>query len=113
MKELTIDVKNPVAAIEDGKPVIKYESRTDTAIVASTKSANNLLDEYKQRGDIVVRVSERELYLIPEDIKAVLADAISAQIADSEIAEHVLNAAMKALDGACMFKRPPVVRKKA
>ena len=90
----------------------KFVDKVEMAIVASTKSQNNLVDELKQQGKIVASVKVEELYLDKAKTRQAVADFVSTQISDKVVCESIISHIVKALDGACVFKKPPVVRKK-
>ena len=90
----------------------KFVDKVETAIVASTKSQNNLIDEMKEQGKIVASVKVEEIFLDKGKTRQAVADFVLTQINDKAVAESIISHIVKALDGACVFKKPPVARKK-
>ena len=90
----------------------KFVDKVETAIVASTKSQNNLIDEMKEQGKIVASVKVEEIFLDKAKTRQAVADFVSTQVNDKAVADSIISHIVKALDGACVFKKPPVVRKK-
>lgn len=89
-----------------------YKTETVHYLVASTKSFNNLMDDLKAENKTPSTAERTDLFLD----KAVTEKAVTAMVADmvkdTEYAPLVVAHIMTALDGACVFKKPPVVRKK-
>ena len=90
----------------------QFVDKVETAIVASTKSQNNLIDYLKEQGKIVASVSVEEIFLDKGKTRQAVADFVETQINDKAVSDSVIAHIVKALDGACVFKKPPVARKK-
>lgn len=112
MQKVKLIFKTPIAVVENGKPAIKYETETSNHIVASTKSYNNLIENLKQENKIPTNSEVVDLFIDKAKTVNLIKDFISKEINDKETAEYVTNHIIKALDGACVFKKPPVVRAK-
>ena len=112
MQKLSISVNTPVAVMKDGKPVVEIKREIVSAVVASTKSQNNLIEEMKEQGKNVGTVKVEEIFLDKQATATAVAEMVAKQIKEEEIAKAVVSHIVKALDGACVFKKPPVVRKK-
>lgn len=112
MQKLSISVNTPVAVMKDGKPVVEIKKEIVSAVVASTKSQNNLIEEMKEQGKNVGTVKVEEFFLDKQTTANAVAEMVAKQIKEEEIAKAVVSHIVKALDGACVFKKPPVVRKK-
>lgn len=112
MQKLSISVNTPVAIMKDGKPVVEIKRETVSAVVASTKSQNNLIEEMKEQGKNVGTVKVEEFFLDKQATANAVAEMVAKQIKEEEIARAVVSHIVKALDGACVFKKPAVVRKK-
>ena len=98
MKKLTITY----VTFENGE----RRERTVTEIVASTKSQNNLLEQYSLDEKFVKgKPVEKELFVDAEKTAQALLGAF-AGIGDNATVTALVNHAMRALDGACMFERP-------
>ena len=87
---------------EQGK-TIGAEDFSLTAVVASTKSQNNLKAELADQGIAVVKVSATDLFLDKGKTDMVISELVASEISDGAIAEQVYKHIMKALDGACVF----------
>lgn len=112
MQKLSISLNTPVAVMKDGKPVVEIKKEIVSAVVASTKSQNNLIEEMKEEGKNVGTVKVEEFFLEKQAIATAVAEMVAKQIKEEEIAKAVVSHIIKTLDGACVFKKPPVVRKK-
>lgn len=111
MIKVNVEVRelNMAETIAKNRPV--YDSRFDNAIVASTKSLNNLLDEYKQKNETVANVQRKDYFLDKEEVKKAVAEMVENLVDDKAIVSDTVDHIMKALDGACVFYRP-IIRKK-
>lgn len=111
MIKVSIEVRelNMAATIAQNRPV--YDSRIDNAVVASTKSLNNLLDEYKQNNETVANVQRKDYFLDKEETEKAITEMVNKFVDDKTIVIETVDHIMKALDGACVFYRP-IVRKK-
>jgi hypothetical protein len=112
MQKVKLTFTTPTAVIENGKAVVKYETETADYIVASTKSYNNLVDDLKLQGKVATNAVVTDLFLDKTSTSKIIADCVKEQIKDTEIAQFITEHCLKALDGACVFKKPPVIRKK-
>lgn len=114
MQKVVVVVKKPMAEIgEDGKAFIRYEVDEETHLTASTKSTNNLLDELKQLGTVPTETKVEEFFLNKDETRKTISEMVEKLNPKKELNERVIAHIMKALDGACVFKKPPIVRKKA
>lgn len=91
-----------------------YNESVTTDIVASTKSFNNLMDDYKIKNQHAYSTSTEDIFLDKAVAKVKLAEliAVTHEKLDSVIVRDVIEHCISALDGACVFFKPPVVRKK-
>ena len=105
MQKLSISVNTPVAIIKDGKPVIEYKRETVYAVVASTKSQNNLIEEMKRQGQNVGTVKVEDLFLDKKATATAVAEMVENQLEkeSEEVKKAVAYHILKALDGACVF----------
>lgn len=114
MQKVVIIVKKPVAGIgDDGKAFIRYEIDEETHLTASTKSTNNLLDDLKQMGTVPAETKVEDFFLNKEETYKIISEMVEKLNPKKELNGGVVSHIMKALDGACVFKKPPIVRKKA
>lgn len=114
MQKVVVIVKKPVAEIgEDGKAFIRYEVSEEMHLTASTKSTNNLTDEIKQQGIIPTEIKVEEFFISKDETRKVISEMVEKLNPKKELNGNVVSHIMKALDGACVFKKPPIVRKKA
>ena len=98
MKKLTITY----VTFENGART----QHTVTEIVASTKSQNNLLEQYSIEEKFVKgKPVEQEIFVDVEKTAQALLSAF-AGVGDKETVTALVNHAIRALDGACMFERP-------
>lgn len=102
MKKLTITY----VTLEGGAK----QQHTTTEIVASTKSQNVLLRDYAEKDKFVKSVVEKDLFVDKAKTESAIRTAF-ADISDKATLEALVNHAMAALDGACMFVRPQVAKK--
>lgn len=115
MLKVNFEYKEAKAVIKDGKPVIEYDTSTSNYLVASTKSYNNLVDDLRLTGKIATKTNVSELFLDKAQTEKAILDLVSNQLkpkgeTDETIKAVVLHA-MQSLDGAVIFKRPPIKRK--
>lgn len=94
--------------IEAKKPV--YLEGEDLHVVASTKSFNNLLDDYKAYDKTVVKTERKDFYLDRDALNEAVEECVSAQIDNEEIAGLVVKHIQKVLDGGCIYYKP-IIRK--
>lgn len=88
-----------------------FDTATKTHIVASTKSFNNLTEEYASNGMPVSSSAKSDLWLEREKTEKAIAEMVTAQIADKDTAALVTEYLKKVLDGACVYYKP-ITRKK-
>lgn len=105
MQKLSISVNTPVAVMKDGKPVVEIKKEIVSAVVASTKSQNNLIDAMKEEGENVGTVKVEELFLDRQATATAVAEMVEKQLAkeSEEVRKAVVSHIVKALDGACVF----------
>lgn len=89
--------------LAEKRPV--YAERSDLAVVASTKSLNNLLDEYKAKNENVTKVERKDFFVDRNATNIAIADIVVTLVDDIEVQKAVADHIMKALDGACLFKK--------
>lgn len=97
--------------IEQKKEV--YNTATENYLVASTKSFNNLIDDLKADNMSPTKTEVRELFIDKQAMHDKVSAAVNDLVSDTEYRLLVVAHIMKALDSACVFKKPPIVRKKA
>lgn len=103
MQKLTLNVTE---LTEKGK-----QAKTLVAVVASTKSANNLKDDLAQN-DIFVKSCNVENVFIDKSVAEKHITALVEEgIKDAEIRADIIKHIMTSLDGACVFYKPPIKRK--
>lgn len=108
--EVTIKTLDLEKTLEVKKEV--YKTETANYLVASTKSFNNLMKDLKAENKVPSSVKTVELFLDKEEVKKVIINMVEDMVDDEEYMPLVIDHIMNALDGACIFKRPPVIRKK-
>lgn len=113
MQKVKVIYKEPVAFIENGQAKIKYDVKEETHITASTKSTNNLVDELTKENKKPTDVKVEEIYLDKAKTRQAITELVMSTVADNKIQNSVIEHVMKGLDTACVFKKPPIVRKKA
>ena len=89
-----------------------YKVETQNALVASTKSYNNLIDDLKAENKVATNSEIKELFLDKATTEKAIAAMVAANVADTAYQPLVTAHIMKALDSACVFKKPPIVRNK-
>lgn len=97
----TVDVNATIAS----KKAVFTETK-ETAIVASTKSYNNLVDERNASGTPVSESKTETLFLDKAETEKALAEFVARQVKEEAIRPAVVEHLMQALDGACVFYRP-------
>ena len=98
MKKLTITY----VTFKDGS----RKEHTVTEIVASTKSQNNLLEQYSVDEKFVKgKPVEKDLFVDAGKTASAL-QAAFVGVGDDATVKALVAHAMRALDGACMFERP-------
>lgn len=112
MQKVVVKFRAPVAVMENGKPVVKFDESEQTHLTASTKSTNNLLDDMKREGLVASDVIVKDFFLNKEETRKAVAELVGKISPEHELDESIIKHIMKALDGACVFKKPPIVRKK-
>ena len=110
MLKVNIEVRelDMPATIAQNRPV--YNVRVDNAVVASTKSLNNLLDEYKAKNETVARVNRVDYFIDKAETEKAVAEMVDKLVDDNTVKYETVEHIMKALDGACVFYRP-IIRK--
>lgn len=103
----TLDLEKTIA---EKRPT--YEETTETYLVASTKSFNKLMDDLKEEDRTPSTAEKSELFLDKAETKKAITAMVEELVMDIEYQPLVIEHIMTALDGACVFKKPPVVRKK-
>lgn len=104
----TLDLEKTLAEKKES-----YKIETANYLVASTKSYNNLVDDLKADNKVAQESEIKELFLDKANAEKAVAAMVESMVADTVYRPLVTAHIMKALDGACAFKKPPVVRKKA
>lgn len=107
MQKLTITTKT--ADFKAGK----FIDETITAVVASTKSQNNLLEELAKAGKIVGTTTVKDFYLDKEKVKTVIENTVNEQLAKEtdETKKATVAHIMDSLNRHCIFYNP-INRKK-
>lgn len=82
----------------------KMVDETTTAIVASTKGKNALVDAMKQDNKFEKSTSVQELFVNREAVEKALYEIFAKD--HPAYATELVAHAVKALDGGCMFRRP-------
>lgn len=103
----TLDLEKTIA---EKKEV--YKTETAHYLVASTKSFNNLMDDLKAENKTPSTAERTDLFLDKAATEKAVTEMVAGMVKDTEYAPLVVAHIMTALDGACVFKKPPVVRKK-
>lgn len=112
MQKVVVKFRAPVAVMENGKPVVKFDESEQTHLTASTKSTNNLIDDMKREGLVASDVIVKDFFLDKDETRKTITELVSRISPERELDEKIIVHIMKALDGACVFKKPPIVRKK-
>ena len=89
----------------------KFERTNSTAVVASTKSENNLLEELRKDIDANITYTVKDLFLDKSKVLDGVNNLVDEQIKDVDIAKAVKEHIAKVLDGGCIFYKP-IIRKK-
>ena len=89
-----------------------YKIDTQNALVASTKSYNNLIDDLKADNKVATNSEIKELFLDKASTEKAVAAMVATSVTDTAYQPLVTAHIMKALDAACVFKKPAIVRKK-
>ena len=89
-----------------------YDIETADYLVASTKSFNNLMDDLKAENKTPSKVERVDLFLDKEETRKAITGTVENLVKDIDYVPLVIEHIMTALDGACVFKKPPIVRKK-
>lgn len=103
----TLDLEKTLA---EKKEIYKTESAN--YLVASTKSFNNLIDDLKAENKTPSRVAREEFFLDKVAAENAIVAMVENLVEDVEYRPLVVTHIMNALNGACVFKKPPIVRKK-
>lgn len=112
MQKVVVKFRAPVAVMENGKPVVKFDESEQTHLTASTKSTNNLIDDMKREGLVASDVIVKDFFLDKDETRKAVTELVTKISPEHELDGVIVNHIMKALDGACVFKKPPIVRKK-
>ena len=104
----TLDLEKTIAAKKE-----QYKVETQNALVASTKSYNNLIDDLKAENKVATNSEIKELFLDKSETRKAVTEFVAKAVTDTAYQPLVVEHIIKALDNACVFKKPPVVRKKA
>ena len=112
MQKVVVKFRAPVAVMENGKPVVKFDESEQVHLTASTKSTNNLLDYMKSNGLLASDVIVKDFFLNREEVRITITELVARVSPEHELDESIIDHIMKALDGACVFKKPTIVRKK-
>ena len=106
MLKVEIGTKVPKAVIKDGKPVIEFEESTVIAVVPSTKSLNNLIDDLNSKAlnpqTPKVRAFKLDEHKASAEIAKVVESLISTESA--EIKAATANLILDGMRKSCMFK---------
>lgn len=89
-----------------------YKTEIAHYLVASTKSFNNLMDDLKAENKTPSTAERTDLFLDKAVTEKTITAIVADMVKDTEYAPLVVAHIMTALDGACVFKKSPVVRKK-
>lgn len=89
----------------------QYETTDIIAVVASTKSENNLTDELKQQYDSVFYTA-KDLFLDKEKTTNAILATVKEQIKDEQIQKQVVEHIKNVLEIGCLFYKPIVRNKK-
>ena len=103
----TLDLEKTIAAKKE-----QYKVETQNALVASTKSYNNLIDDLKAENKVATNSEITELFLDKSTTEKAITAMVAQSVADVAYQPLVVEHIIKALDSACVFKKPPIVRKK-
>lgn len=85
--------------------------KTITAVVASTKSANNLKDDLAQNRTFVRKCDTETVFIDKTIAEKHVTALVEEGIKDTAIRADIVKHIMTALDGACVFYKPPIKRK--
>lgn len=88
-----------------------YTTETATHIVASTKSFNNLVEDYQKENKAPTSTTRKDLFLDKTATETAVDNLVNAQIKDTETAKLVAEYVKKVLDGGCVYYKP-IIRKK-
>ena len=89
-----------------------YKTETANYLVASTKSFNNLIDDLKAENKTPSSAERVDLFLDKVATQTAITAMVENLVKDVEYRPPVITHIMNALDGACVFKKPAVSRKK-
>ena len=105
-KELNLD-----ETVKTGKAV--YAEKSATHIVASTKSYNNLIEDYQAKNQAPTSTTKEDLWLDRAVTETALKKLVAEQVKDTEKAKLVTEYLEKAFNGLCVYYTPIVRSKKA
>lgn len=103
----TLDLEKTIA---EKKEI--YKTETANYLVASTKSFNNLMDDLKAANKTPSSAERADLFLDKIAAKDAITAMVETLVKDVDYRPLVVAHIMNALDGACVFKKPAVSRKK-
>ena len=103
----TLDLEKTIAVKKE-----VYNTEIAHYLVASTKSFNNLMDDLKAENKTPSTAERTDLFLDKAATEKAVTAMVADMVKDSEYAPLVVTHIMTALDGACVFKKSPVIRKK-
>lgn len=111
MQKVTLEFKqlNLAETVKQNKPI--YDTETATHIVASTKSFNNLIEDYQEQNKVPTKTTRKDIFLDRNKIEVAMQNAIAEQITDNAEKELITKFVCKALEGICIYYNP-IVRKK-
>ena len=85
--------------------------KTLVAVVASTKSANNLKDSLAENRTFVRKCDTENVFIDTALAEKHVVELVNAGVKDESIRKAITEHIMNALDGACVFYKPPIKRK--
>lgn len=89
-----------------------YKTEIGNYLVASTKSFNNLLDDLKAANKAPSSAERTDLFLDKVATKEAITAMVDNLVKDNDYKPLIVAHIMNALDGACVFKKPAISRKK-
>lgn len=106
MLKVQIGTKEPKAVIKDGKPVIEFTESVVIAVVPSTKSLNNLIDELQAHAKNPQPPKVKAFKLDENQVENAVNEMVDNLIPDesNEIRDGVKALIFDGMRKACMFK---------
>lgn len=101
---------NLAETVKQNKEV--YDTATATHIVASTKSYNNLLEDYQGKNQAPTKTERKDIWLDRKETEKAIETFVNAQIRDTETAKLVVEYVKNIFDGACVYFKPIIRNKK-